>query len=155
MSLAKALLLPFVALTWLALTPATTSAQSIQTDHVPGLVEWGVVEFTTPTRVFDKILWGKYIVVHDKLREERGEPCTTFHKIDTSTLGNVGDIQAAFHCVLVEGVDPTEQLAMYAKVGYNQGPWVLWHYQFAGRTESHQMPRSAKYAATGVGVPGN
>ncbi len=132
--------------TWLVLAPRAASAESITTNHIPSLVEWGVIEFKTPTKVFDRILMGKYIVVHDKIREARGEPCTTFHKIDESRLGRVGDIVVAFHCELVEGVDPTERLAAYANWGPFEGLKQMTSYQFGGRTEEHRVPLRARSA---------
>ncbi len=135
---ARVLLPLLLAFAWLALVPAAAAAESVQTGHVPSTVEWGVVEFTTPTKVFDTILYGKYIVVHDKLREARGEPCTTFHRIDESRLGRVGDVVVAFFCELVEGVDPTEKLAVNAeRIGI--GLLSLTSYQFGGRTEEHRV----------------
>jgi len=136
---ARVLLPLLLAFAWLALVPAAAAAESVQTGHIPSMVEWGVVEFTTPTKVFDRILYGKYIVVHDKLREARGEPCTTFHKIDESRLGRLGDVTVAFSCEPVEGIEPTEKLAMYAK-RTDFGLLAVTSYQFGGRTEEHRVP---------------
>lgn len=146
MSTTKVLLTLALTATWLAFMPTTAAAQEATWENEPQLVEWGVVEFTTPTKVFDRILWGEYVLVHDRVWEEGGKPCTRIHERDNSKPGGVGDIVVAFYCDLRSGIVPTEQLAVFSKrTGATMGIMrEMTRYQFAGRTEEHKVPAGAK-----------
>ncbi len=108
MSTTKVLVALALTATWLAFMPAMAAAQEAACDNAPPLVEWGVVEFKTPTKVFDRILWGEYVIVHDYVWEEEEKPCTRIHERDDSKPGGVGDIMVAFYCDLRRGIEPTD-----------------------------------------------
>src|SRR3954471_1769557 len=58
--------------------------------------QWALVNFTDPVMVTDQILMGRYMIVHDDAKMERGEACTTFYRFDASK-GPQEEV-VSFHC---------------------------------------------------------
>ena len=45
--------------------------------------QWAIMKFEHPTKVSTEILMGPYLVVHDEAKTARGEPCTSFYRVET------------------------------------------------------------------------
>src|SRR4029079_4276728 len=58
--------------------------------------QWGIVQFVDPVLVTDQILMGRYLIVHDDAKMERGEPCTSFYRFDAAK--GPQDEVVSFHC---------------------------------------------------------
>src|SRR5574340_70425 len=59
--------------------------------------QWAIVSFTTPPRVGDAILFGRYMVLHDDARMAKGEPCTAIYRFDEQK--GPQEVVVAFHCI--------------------------------------------------------
>lgn len=100
--------------------------------------QWALVKFTDPVLITDQILMGRYMIVHDDARMERGEPCTSFYRFDPQK-GPQEEV-LAFHCTpsMKQVVDKLTltQTEPVTSIGI---PRVT-EYQFAGDCEAHGIP---------------
>ncbi len=107
-------------------------------DGVAPICQWAIVNFTQVTRVGPDLVSGPCLIVHDDMKMERGEPCTTIYRWDV-TRGR-GEALASFRChpALRPVVD---QLTLTVRRASELGPgYRLVEYQFAGEAEGHGVP---------------
>jgi hypothetical protein len=100
--------------------------------------QWAIVYFREPTLIATATVQGPVLFVHDKLKMERGEPCTTVRWFDPER----GPLEQAvtFHCIpaarsLVHQFTLTTRPNMATGIGC-----ILTEYQFADDDEGHGVP---------------
>lgn len=99
---------------------------------------WAIVNIQDPMRVGDKVLMGRYLIVHDDTKMARGEPCTTIYRFDNS--GTRREV-VAFHCVPAQRAAADRFTFTLRPTGKGRlTPVELVEYQFAGDTEGHGVP---------------
>ncbi len=134
-----------VALVWAALMAVPAAAQTAAVQPASGevvgpSVEWGVVNFKHPVKVLDRILFGRYMVVHDHIRKAQGETCTTFHEIRKD--GRPGKTVASFFCVLDYQAVAEQSVIRGRRINAGTGIVLeITELQFEGNTEVHKVPR--------------
>jgi hypothetical protein len=116
-----------------ALAPGTPA---ITRDRTPGQ-QSAMVRFEHLTCVAGEMLIGSYVIVHDKDKMARGEPCTALYRAG----GRMGPLDqvVSFHCI------PRERKVVSSStttIGMNPvlGVDTLIEYQFAGDSEGHGVP---------------
>lgn len=97
--------------------------------------EMVAVWFTTPVKVGDRILFGKYFIEHDNDRMARGEPCTHIYAASDGRLPVV-----AFHCTHLDRPRAERALVVLASLGEANGMKELREFQFAGEVGAHGVP---------------
>ena len=107
-------------------------------DGVAPSRQWAIANFTSPVLVVDQILMGQYLIVHDDVKMEFGEACTTFYRFDP-VKGPQEEV-VSFHCMpanrkLAETLILTQSARSEA-----QSVRRLTEYQFAGDCEAHGIP---------------
>ena len=102
--------------------------------------QWAIVNFEHPTKVWTEILTGPYLVVHDDARMARGEPCTSFYRVETPTGRQ--EEAVSFHCVPHER-QVVETFITTVNWDAALGMYTLTEYQFAGDGEGHSVPITA------------
>ena len=100
--------------------------------------QWGIVQFVDPVLVTDQILMGRYLIVHDDAKMERGEPCTSFYRFDAAK--GPQDEVVSFHCTpamrKIAGQLTVTRTDKNPVIGIAR----VTEYQFAGDCEAHQIP---------------
>jgi hypothetical protein len=111
--------------------------------------QFAIVEFERPTCVAGEMLIGTYVIVHDRGKMVRGEPCTALYRVGgrTRPLEEV----VSFHCMPHE-----RRVASSFRTTLSLNPALgidtLVEYQFAGDSEGHGVPVLA-FAADRLHVP--
>jgi hypothetical protein len=93
------------------------------------------VSFTRPTRIGNRILFGKYIIEHDNLRMAKGRPCTHIYEADDPRLPVV-----RFHCTHLKQEPGTTASITLRSLHEANGLRELVAFQFAGENGAHGVP---------------
>ena len=102
--------------------------------------QWAIVKFEHPTKVSTKILMGPYLIVHDEAKMARGEPCTSFYRVETQ-MGRHEET-VSFHCIPHER-HVAERFTIAEDWDDALGMYALTEYQFARDAEGHGVPIAA------------
>ncbi|CEF48797.1 unnamed protein product [uncultured bacterium] len=99
--------------------------------------QFAIVQFDHSTCVAGEMLIGTYVIVHDRSKMVRGEPCTALYRVGgrTRPLEEV----VSFHCIPHErrvAASLTTTLSVDPALGID----TLIEYQFAGDSEGHGVP---------------
>jgi hypothetical protein len=100
--------------------------------------QWGIVNFVDPVMVTDQILMGRYLIVHDEAKMERGEPCTSFYRFDAAK--GPQEATVAFHCTPANRKIADTLTLTQSRPSTTIGIARLTEYQFAGDCEAHSIP---------------
>lgn len=128
----------FVAM--IAVAGFALSGSAARANHEMPRVHAARVTFVQPTRVNGSILLGSYVIVHDEDQMARGEPCTTFYRLNA---GKRAEAVVKFHCVPRKAeVVARPALRTCAALGPVTATNLveLVDYQFAGDSEAHGVP---------------
>ncbi|MGE5242696.1 MAG: hypothetical protein ACM3SQ_00525 [Betaproteobacteria bacterium] len=107
-------------------------------DGVAPLKQWALVNFVEPTRVGSDILSGTYLIVHDDIKMERGEPCTTIYRWDP--VRGPREAVVSFRChPALRNVAGRLTLTVRRLRDLGSGCRLI-EYQFAGDAEAHGVP---------------
>ena len=95
--------------------------------------ERATVEFTETVRLYDVLLKGEYLVVHDEELMVKGLPCTYIY--DRS-----GKLVVSFHCTPVERPKTNSFRLVTTRHIVAYGPAEIREIQFPGSTTAHLVP---------------
>jgi hypothetical protein len=106
------------------------------------------ITFAQVTRVCGHYLSGTYVVVHDDTKMARGEPCTTFYRLNSDT-----DAEAvvSFHCLPRQrDVVSSTTITTTPTPGTTTATRTvdLVEYQIAGDSEAHGVPAYDSHVTT-------
>lgn len=108
-----------------------------------------IVNFEHPTKVSTEILMGRYLVVHDEAKMARGEPCTSFYRVETPR----GEREETVSFMCIPCTRPVvERFTIATSWDAALGVFTLAEYQFAGDAEGHGVP-TALLASNQLRVP--
>lgn len=91
------------------------------------------IEFTETVKLFDVLLKGDYLIVHDEDLMAKGEACTYIY--DTA-----GKLVTSFHCTPVERPKSNSFRLVTSRANMTNGPAEVIEIQFPGSTEAHRVP---------------
>lgn len=103
-------------------------------------VKWAPVNLIDTTLIAGTFVSGPVVFVHDDAKMAAGEPCTSVHRFEPGK--GVGEALVAFHCRPRWGQAPDR--FTQAITHTPDGLRVMTEYQFAGDTEAHAIPKSAR-----------
>jgi hypothetical protein len=99
--------------------------------------QWSIVNFADTVVVNRKFVVGPVLIVHDDEKMARGEPCTTFYRLDPAE--GPKEALVSFHCTprRAKRVDATTFTTADSGVGVKR----IVEYQLAGDDEAHGVPK--------------
>jgi hypothetical protein len=107
--------------------------------------QWAIATLAEPTLIGSTIVQGPVLFVHDDAKMARGEPCTTIRLFDPET-GPAEEL-VSFHCI-PKARPVAASFTMITKPNVELGfGCILTEYQFAGDTEGHGVPVTARVNA--------
>ena len=104
------------------------------------VVKWAVINVPDTTIVAGAFVSGPVVFVHDDAKMARGLPCTSVHRFVPGK--GPGEEIVAFHCKPRWGEAPTRFTK--AVTTTPEGQRVMTEYQFAGDSEAHGIPTTAR-----------
>lgn len=123
----------FTAMIAALVVPAFTAASRAEQPKT----ERAVVEFQQNVKLYNVILRGSYLILHDDERMAQGEPCLYVYRY---TQGRPDELVASLHCkpVLREKTDVFKVVLSRDNSPY--GLPEVSEIQFAGFAKAHQIP---------------
>ena len=99
--------------------------------------QWSVVNFIEPVIIRNHVLMGRYLVVHDDARMEKGEPCTSIYKFDAAK--GPQQLEVEFVCQPQQRT-VCERTTFTSRRDPLLGVNRIVEYQFGGDAEVHGVP---------------